>query len=100
MGLPGMLSLFYDTATVTKYSPAVIDAFVKQTKVSPSPAPHPLALNVSVFTALGETPLDSRQRRDLELSPRALRQRPLFTWEWVSIPARSFTRPFPFGHYG
>jgi hypothetical protein len=32
-----MLSVFYDVAPVTQYSPAVFDAFANQTKVSPSP---------------------------------------------------------------
>jgi hypothetical protein len=31
-----MLSTFYNAAPVTQYSPAVFDAFVNQTKVSPS----------------------------------------------------------------
>jgi hypothetical protein len=31
-----MISVFYDCAPVTQYSPAVFDTFVDQTKVSPS----------------------------------------------------------------
>jgi hypothetical protein len=31
-----MLRVFYETVPVTKYSPAVFDASVNQTKVSPS----------------------------------------------------------------
>jgi hypothetical protein len=31
-----MLSVFYDGAPVTQYSPAVFDVFVNQIKVSPS----------------------------------------------------------------
>jgi hypothetical protein len=31
-----MLRVFFESAPVTKYSPAVIDAFVNQIKVSPS----------------------------------------------------------------
>jgi hypothetical protein len=33
-----MLRVFYESAPVTKYSPAVFDAFANQTKVSPSGA--------------------------------------------------------------
>jgi hypothetical protein len=37
-----MLSVYYDAAPVTEYSPAVFDAFVNQTKVSlSSRLPHP-----------------------------------------------------------
>jgi hypothetical protein len=44
-GLTWHISVFYDDAPVTQYSPAVFDAFVNQTKVSPS-----LQLGVRVET--------------------------------------------------
>ena len=37
-----MLRVFFESAPVTKYTPALFDAFVNQTKVSPSEAYYTL----------------------------------------------------------
>jgi hypothetical protein len=72
MGLPDMLSLFNEGAPVTRYSPAVFDAFVNQTKVS-SPSGYFNLLTwmgiMNVFPALGGAPLCSGQECDPELGP-------------------------------
>jgi hypothetical protein len=39
-----MFRIFFEAAPVTKYTPAVFDAFVNQTKVSPSGAYDTLTL--------------------------------------------------------